>query len=79
MAKAQETLTQGSGTLGTKQTAFDAEVVAIEEAVKWFEQTRESRTIAIHTDSTGAIARDGHTGAGPGQAHAVVIGRLVRA
>jgi len=33
--------------------------------------------MVIHTDSTSAIARAGHTGAGRGQFHAVVICRLV--
>jgi ribonuclease HI len=57
---------QGARTLGARQTAFDAEVAAIEEAVKWFGPSPYLHLI-MHSDSTGAIARAGHTGAGPGQ------------
>jgi ribonuclease HI len=60
------TVTQGARTLGMKQTAFDAEVAAIGEALKWFESSPYLHII-IHSDSTSAIARAGNIGAGPGQ------------
>jgi ribonuclease HI len=70
------TITQGARTLGTKQTAFDAEVAAIEEALKWFGSSPYLHLI-IHSDSTSAIARAGHIAAGPGQQTAKRIQRMV--
>jgi ribonuclease HI len=70
------TITQGARTLGTKQTAFDAEVAAIEEAWKWFGSSPYLHLI-IHSDSTSAIARAGHIAAGPGQQTAKRIQRMV--
>jgi hypothetical protein len=45
------------------QTAFDAEVAAIEGALYWFLGSGgSSRALVIHSDSASAIARAGHTG-----------------
>lgn len=71
-------IAQGSKSLGSQQTAFDAEVTAIESALYWFTTHRHGyRGLVIHSDSTSAIARAGHTGAGPGQEHAIRIQRWV--
>jgi ribonuclease HI len=59
-------IAQGARNLGGQQTAFDAEVAAIERVICWF-QSANLRHMTIHSDSTSAIARAGHTGAGPGQ------------
>jgi len=54
------------------------EVAAIEGSLYWFLHNRgEYRALVIHSDSTSAIARAGHTGAGPGQAHAIRIQKWV--
>jgi ribonuclease HI len=67
-------------TIGPIQTAFDAEVTAIEGALFWYLNNRNiSSSLVIHSDSTSAIARAGHTGAGPGQEHAIRIQRWVTA
>jgi ribonuclease HI len=57
-------------------TAFDAEITAIQEALRWFKTTR-FRLLVIHSDSTSAISRTSHTGAGPGQDQATRIHRWV--
>jgi ribonuclease HI len=67
---------QGAKTLGTRQTAFDAEVAAIGEALKWFGSSPYLHLV-IHSDSTSAIARAGHTAAGPGQQRAKRIRGMV--
>jgi len=46
--------------------------MAIQEALRWFRSTG-FRSLVVHSDSTSAIARAGHTGAGPGQAQATRI------
>jgi ribonuclease HI len=57
-----------------------AEVAAIEGALYWFLRSGgSSKALVIHSDSTSAIARAGHTGAGPGQGPAVRIQRWVTA
>jgi ribonuclease HI len=67
-------IAQGSKSLGTRQTAFDAKITAIEDALFWFLNNRSGfKSLVIHSDSTSAIARAGHTGAGLGQQHAVRI------
>ena len=63
-AGAGPAIAQGSKTLGNRQVAFDAEVVAIEAVVEWQDPFQH---IIIHSDSTSAIARMCHSGAGPGQ------------
>ena len=73
----EDVLFQGSKSLGSKQCAFDAEVAAIEEAVKLFLGNSNLPSLTIHSDTTNAIARAGHTGAGPGQCHAIEIHRMV--
>jgi ribonuclease HI len=73
-------ISQGARNLGGQQTAFDAEVTAIEQAVKWFlSQGRDSDCyhMTVHSDSTSAIARASHTGAGPGQTIARNIRNMV--
>jgi hypothetical protein len=49
-------LAQGSRNLGSQQTAFDAEMKAIEQVVEWF-QGADQRHMTIHSDSTSAIAK----------------------
>jgi ribonuclease HI len=71
------TLGLGSKSLGGKQVAFDAEVAAIEEAIKWFLKRSNLPSLIIRSDSTSAIARASHTGAGPGQGHALNIHRIM--
>jgi len=66
----------GSRSLGAKQTAFNAEVSAIEAVVDWF-QFSNYRHMVVHSDSTSAIARAQHPGAGPGQTQAVNIHHVV--
>jgi hypothetical protein len=54
-------LTEGMKVLGTEQTAFDAEVTAIEAVVRWMVQQVvlnpdfEFQHMAVHSDSTGAV------------------------
>ena len=75
-----EVIAQGNKSLGPQQTAFDAEVAAIETALHWFMTGRHGRhALIVHSGSTCAIARAGHTGAGPGQERAVRIQRWVTA
>jgi ribonuclease HI len=72
---ADNIIAQGSRSLGTRQTAFDTEITAIEDALFWFLNNRSTgfKFLVIHSDSTSAIAHASHTGAGPGQQHAVRI------
>jgi ribonuclease HI len=61
-------IAEGARNLGGQQTAFDAEVAAIEQTVQWFlTADQDLRHLTIHSDSTSAIARASHTSAGPGQ------------
>jgi ribonuclease HI len=61
-------ISEGARNLGGQQTAFDAEVAAIERVVQWFlSAPHQLRHMTIHSDSTSAIARAGHTSVGPGQ------------
>jgi len=69
-------ISSGSRSLGAKQTASDAEVSVIEAVVDWY-QFSPFRYMVIHSDSTSAIARAQHPGAGPGQAQAVNIHHVV--
>ena len=46
--------------------------MAIEDALEWF-QGSEFLHLAIHSDSTSAIPRAGHSGTGPGQRPARTI------
>jgi ribonuclease HI len=72
-----ESLAQDFKSLGPIQTAYDAEVLAIEAAIFWFQNNRiAGSSLVVHSDSTSAIAR---VGAGPGQEHAVRIQRWVTA
>jgi hypothetical protein len=69
-----EALASDSKSLGPIQTAFDAEVTAIEGTLFWYvNNCNTSPALIIHSDSTYAMARAGHTGAGPGQEHAIRI------
>jgi ribonuclease HI len=63
---------QGSKTLPGEQVAFDAEITAIEETLKWFRYSTFPHLV-IHSDSTSAIARESHSGARPGQRSARAI------
>jgi hypothetical protein len=75
---AGEVLAQDSKSLGAMHTTFDADISAIAGALFWFLQNGwDYRALVIHSDSTSAIARAGHTGAGPGQEYAVRIQRWV--
>ena len=68
---AGDAIAQHSESIGTRATAFDAEVAAIENAVgRASNNVQQWRALVIHSDSTSAIARAGHTGAGPGQGRA---------
>jgi ribonuclease HI len=61
-------IAQGSKTLGDKQTAFDAELTAVEAALLWYEGNYTTHPhLIIHSDSQSTIARSEHCGAGPGQ------------
>jgi len=55
------------------------EVAAIEQVLGWFLRLSTHRHMTIRSDSTSAIARAQHEGAGPGQGRAVNIQSLVRA
>ena len=60
-------IAQGAKTLSSKQTAFDAEAAVIEAVLGWYEtQDHRFRRMTIRLDSTSAIARADHSGAGPG-------------
>jgi ribonuclease HI len=69
-------ITQGARNLGSQETAFDAEVAAIEQVIAWFHGASQ-RHMLIHSDSTSAIARATHTGAGPGQTRARNIRNMI--
>jgi hypothetical protein len=57
---------QGVKMLGGKQTAFDAELLAIEAALLWYEsEGTQFRHMAIHSDSQSAIACTTRSGARP--------------
>jgi len=62
--------------LGKRQTAYDAEVSAIEGAATWY-QDSDFQHMVIHSDSTSAIARVQHPGAGPAQAQALRVYQIV--
>jgi len=69
-----EAIAQGSESLGTRQTAFDAEVAAIFRALFWFTGGGHGwKSLIIHSDSTSATTRASHNGAGPGQQRALEI------
>jgi ribonuclease HI len=71
-------IAEGSRNIGSQQTAFDVELAVIEQAISWFQGPgREWQHMTIHSDSTSAIARAGHTGAGPGQGRARNIRNMV--
>jgi ribonuclease HI len=70
------TIFQGARNPGTRQTAFDAEVAAIAEALKWFGSSPYLHLI-IHSDSTSAISREGHIAAGREQQKAKRIRGMV--
>jgi ribonuclease HI len=72
------TVAEGLRNIGSQQTTFDAELAAIEQAVPWFLGSGQGwQHMTIHSDSTSAIARAGHTGVGPGQKVACNIRRIV--
>ena len=75
-AGAGPAIAQGSRTLGNRQVAFDAEVAAIEAVVDWYQRQSSFHHIIIHSDSTSAIARMCHSGAGPGQGPASNVCRM---
>jgi ribonuclease HI len=64
--------TQNSKSLKGKQVAFGAEIIAIEETLKWYHDS-SLQHLVIHSDSRSAIARASHSGAGPGQRLAKAI------
>jgi hypothetical protein len=71
-------IAQGSKTLGDKQTAFDAELSAVEAALLGYEGNYTTHVpLIIHSDSQSAIARSEHCGAGPGQRTAKSIQKLL--
>jgi hypothetical protein len=70
------TIAQGAKTLGTRQTAFDADIATTEEVLKWF-GTSSHLHMTIHSDSTCGICSAGQSGTGPGQLRARKIQRMV--
>ena len=54
-------IAQGYGTLGGRQTAFDAEAVATEAAINWCPGSCFEHLV-LHSDSTSAIARHATVG-----------------
>jgi len=73
-------LRQGAKTLGGMQTAYDAEIAAIKAILKWYATSEAHgwQHMVIHSDSTSAIARATHSGAGPGQAVAHAIRDVIQ-
>jgi ribonuclease HI len=71
-------IAQRSFCLGRRQTVFDAEFAGIKAALTWHLQGF-FRHMVIHSDSTSAIARAGHSRSGPGQRTARDIQRSVKA
>jgi hypothetical protein len=56
-----EALAQDHKSLGPIQTAYDAEVSAIEGAIFWFLNNRDmGGSLVVRSDSTSAIAKVGH-------------------
>jgi len=70
-------IAQDSKCLGDRQTAFDAEIAAIEAVLRWHRSSR-FRHLIMHSDSTSAIARAQHSGAGPGEQTALSIRLLLQ-
>jgi hypothetical protein len=58
--------------------AFDVEIIAIEEALKWY-QNSSLQHLIIYSDSTSGIARASHSGAGPDQRPAKAIHTVLHA
>lgn len=52
-------------------------MAAVEAAATWYHQQTQFGHLIMHSDSTSAIARASHTGAGPGQKLAKTIRSLV--
>jgi hypothetical protein len=69
-------IAQGSRTIGDKQTAFDAELTAIEAAFLWYQRSHlwAHPHIIIYSDSQSAIAR---TERGLGQRTAKSIQKIL--
>jgi hypothetical protein len=71
-------IAQGFKTLGDKQTAFDAELTAVQAVLLWYQDNYIAhRHLIIHSDSQSAIARAEHSGAGPGQRMARSIQKIL--
>jgi hypothetical protein len=71
-----EALARESKSLGPIQTAYDAEVSAIQGTIFWFLNNRNmGSSLVVHSDLTSTIARVRHTRAGTGQEHAIRIQR----
>jgi ribonuclease HI len=69
----------GSGSLGKNQTAYDAEVAAIEEGIKAVSKSQQAlKHLSIFSDSTSAIARVKHNKTGPGQSRATKVIRHIQ-
>jgi len=68
-------IASGSRSLGPRQTAYDAEVGAIEAAVEWYQDA--DFHMVVHSDSTSAIARVQQPGAGPAQSQALRIYQII--
>jgi hypothetical protein len=63
------TIAEGAKTLGTRRTAFDTAIAAIEEILNWFGTSPYVHMVIYH-DSTSAISRAGQSRTGPGQQQA---------
>jgi ribonuclease HI len=69
----------GSGSLGKNQTAYDAEVAAIEEGIKAVSKSQQAfKHLSIFSDSTSAIARVKHNKTGPGESRATKVIRHIQ-
>jgi ribonuclease HI len=68
-----------SGSLGKNQTAYDAEVAAIEEGINAVSKSQQAfKHLSIFSDSTSAIARVKHNKTGPGQSRATKVIRHIQ-
>jgi ribonuclease HI len=65
------------GSLGSRQTAYGAEVEAIKAALSWYKTSSYRHMMVIHSHSTSAMAQTNHSGAGPGQSRAKEIRKIV--
>jgi ribonuclease HI len=69
----------GSDSLGKNQTAYDAEVAAIDEGIKAVSKSQQAfKHLSIFSDSTSAIAHVKPNKTGPGQSRATKVIRYIQ-